>query len=306
MAKGGKCLSKKVRCLNPGRSSEQTKKRAQAIRELRHNYNQDLLLKIAGMARSTFYYSLKQLQKEDKQTALRAKVAQIYQEHKGRYGYRRITLTLKQQGILVNHKTVLRIMKESGLKSLVKIKKYKSYRGEQGKIAQNLLQRDFFAARPNTKWVTDITEFSVAGKKLYLSPIMDLYNSEIISYSISERPTMNLVMEMLQKALTRLPDKTKLILHSDQGWQYQMKVWQSLLKNRKIKQSMSRKGNCLDNAAMENFFSILKSELFYLKKFDSILSLKKEIVQYIDYYNHQRIKLKLNGLSPVKYRTQAA
>ncbi len=258
------------------------------------------------MARSTFYYSLKQLQKEDKQTALRAKVAQIYQEHKGRYGYRRITLTLKQQGILVNHKTVLRIMKESGLKSLVKIKKYKSYRGEQGKIAQNLLQRDFFAARPNTKWVTDITEFSVAGKKLYLSPIMDLYNSEIISYSISERPTMNLVMEMLQKALTRLPDKTKLILHSDQGWQYQMKVWQSLLKNRKIKQSMSRKGNCLDNAAMENFFSILKSELFYLKKFDSILSLKKEIVQYIDYYNHQRIKLKLNGLSPVKYRTQAA
>jgi putative transposase len=258
------------------------------------------------MARSTYYYSLKPQQKRGKQATLIAKVKQIYHEHKGRYGYRRIGLVIRKSGILVNHKTVLRIMKQHGLKSLVKVKKYKSYKGEQGKVAPNLLERNFFAARPNQKWVTDVTEFSVAGKKLYLSPMMDLYNGEVISYSLSERPTMNQVMNMLQKALAILPAKSRLIVHSDQGWQYQMKAWQHLLKSRKIKQSMSRKGNCLDNAVIENFFSILKSELFYLKKFDSVATLEKEIMQYIDYYNNHRIKLKLNGLSPVMYRTQAA
>lgn len=258
------------------------------------------------MARSTFYYCLHQLQGEDKEVALRRRIKQVYHEHKGRYGYRRITLTIRQQGFLVNHKVVLRIMRESGLKSMVKVKKYKSYKGDQGKVAPNLLERDFFAAKPNQKWVTDVTEFSVAGKKLYLSPIMDLYNGEIVSYSLSDHPSMEQTMEMLRKALSLLPQRNKLILHSDQGWQYQMRAWQQLLKSRKIKQSMSRKGNCLDNAVMENFFSILKSELFYLQKFKSTDTLRKEIIDYIDYYNNHRIKLKLNGLSPVKYRTQAA
>lgn len=258
------------------------------------------------MARSTFYYYLKQLKQVDKWATLRAKIKLIYHQHKGRYGYRRITLAIRQQGQIINHKTILRIMNECGLKSLVKIKKYKSYKGEQGKVAPNFLQRNFYAAKPYKKWVTDVTEFSVGGKKLYLSPIMDLYNSEIVSYSLSDRPTSNLTMEMLQKALTKLPEKSKLILHSDQGWHYQMTAWQQTLKRRKIKQSMSRKGNCLDNAAMENFFSILKSELFYLKKFDSILTLKRDIIKYIYYYNNDRIKLKLNGFSPVQYRTKAA
>lgn len=258
------------------------------------------------MARSSFYYCLKQLSQKDRQGDLKAKIKQVYHNHKGRYGYRRITMEIRQQGTLVNHKTVLRLMKESGLKSMVKVKKYKSYKGEQGKVAPNLLQRNFFAAKPNQKWVTDVTEFSVAGQKLYLSPIMDLYNREILSYSLSDRPTANQTMEMLQKALNALPSKSHPILHSDQGWQYQMRAWQQLLKSKKIKQSMSRKGNCLDNAVIENFFSILKSELFYLQKFESTAILKKEIIKYIDYYNNHRIKLNLNGLSPVKYRTQAA
>ena len=197
-------------------------------------------------------------------------------------------------------------MNECGLKSLVRIKKYKSYKGQQGKIARNLLKRKFNARKPNQKWVTDVTEFNVAGKKLYLSPIMDLYNGEIVSYNISQRPTFYQTMDMLEKALDKLPENCRPILHSDQGWQYQMKTYQFKLRQRRVKQSMSRKGNCLDNAAMESFFAILKTEMFYLKKFTSIDTLKKDIDNYIYYYNNDRIKQKLNGLSPVQYRTQAA
>lgn len=258
------------------------------------------------MARSTFYYYLKKSSQPDKHSSVKAAIIAIYHQHKGRYGYRRITTTLKGNGMTINHKRVARIMNECGIKSLVRIKKYKSYKGQQGKIARNLLKRNFNARKPYQKWVTDVTEFAVAGKKLYFSPIMDLYNGEIVSYNISQRPNFYQTMDMLQKALFRLPSQARPILHSDQGWQYQMKEYQDLLRKRKIKQSMSRKGNCLDNAVMENFFGILKSELFYIKKFKSIDSLQQDIVNYIEYYNNDRIKQKLNGLSPVQYRTQAA
>jgi putative transposase len=197
-------------------------------------------------------------------------------------------------------------MNECGLKSLVRIKKYKSYKGQQGKIARNLLKRNFKARKPYQKWVTDVTEFTVAGKKLYFSPILDLYNGEIVSYNICSRPTFYQTMDMLEKALTKLPAKARPILHSDQGWQYQMREYQDVLRKSRIKQSMSRKGNCLDNAVIESFFGTLKSEMFYLKRFTTIESLHREIINYIDYYNNDRIKKKLNGLSPIQYRTQAA
>lgn len=258
------------------------------------------------MARSTFYYCLKKLEQPDKDSAVKASIVTIYHQHKGRYGYRRITDALKNIGMQINHKRVARIMYECGLKSLVRIKKYKSYKGQQGKIACNLLKRKFKARRPNQKWVTDVTEFKVAGKKLYLAPIMDLYNGEIVSYNLSQQPTFYQTMDMLEKALNKLPENCRPILHSDQGWQYQMKEYQYKLRQRRIRQSMSRKGNCLDNAAMESFFATLKSEMFYLKKFTSIDTLKKDIDNYIHYYNNDRIKQKLNGLSPVQYRTQAA
>lgn len=266
----------------------------------------ELLLQVAGMARSTFYYGLRQLERPDKQVRLKSLVQGIYHKHKGRYGYRRIMMSLRQSGYLVNHKTVWRIMKACGLKSMVKVKKYRSYRGLQGKIAPNLLARDFRAEGPCQKWVTDVTEFNVRGKKLYLSPILDLYNGEIVSYKLSEKATLPMVMDMLGKAVAKRFPVKGLIIHSDQGWQYQMKVWQKALEENKITQSMSRKGNCLDNAVIENFFSILKSELFYLQQFTSIEELKKAIVKYIRYYNNDRIKLKLKGLSPIQYRTQAA
>ena len=189
-----------------------------------------------------------------------------------------------------------------GLKSIIRVKKYKSYKGENGKIAPNILARNFKAQAPNQKWATDITEFKVAGNKLYLSPIIDLFNQEIISYELTEQPVFNQVVMMLKKAFNKIPNNTNLLLHSDQGWQYQMRQYQNLLKKKGIIQSMSRKGNCLDNAIIENFFGILKSEMFYTQKFKSIEQLKTEINRYIIYYNNERIKSNLNKMSPIKYR----
>ncbi len=271
--------------------------------ELRHKYDLDVLLNHINMARSSFYYHQKQNEVPDKYKVIKELIKSIYHRHKGRYGYRRITDELNAKGTIINHKTVLRLMKTLGLKSLIRVKKYKSYKGEQGKIAPNILERKFKATAPNQKWATDITEFNVSGNKLYLSPIIDLFNQEIISYELTERPIFNQVLMMLKKAFKKIPNNTNLILHSDQGWQYQMKQYQRLLKEKGINQSMSRKGNCLDNAIIENFFGILKSELFYLKKYNSIDQLKNEIDEYIKYYNNERIKSNLNKMSPIKYRT---
>jgi transposase InsO family protein len=263
------------------------------------------LLEFAGLPRSTFYYNLKKMKKPDKYEAIKAVIKEIYHENEGRYGYRRIALELNSRGYVINHKTVLKLMRECNIKSLVRISKYRSYKGEVGKVALNLLQRNFKADKPNQKWVTDVTEFSLFGRKLYLSPILDLFNGEIVSYSISERPTFYQTMDMLDKAFKKIPDNTNLILHSDQGWQYQMKKYQYRLRQKGIMQSMSRKGNCLDNAVMENFFGLLKSELLYLKKFSSFEHFRNELEDYIDYYNNRRIKCKLKGLSPVQYRIQS-
>lgn len=197
-------------------------------------------------------------------------------------------------------------MNELGVKCMIRRKKYRSYRGNQGKIAPDLLKRDFSAEQPNQKWVTDVTEFAVAGEKLYLSPILDLYNSEIICYELHTRPNYELVGKMLKTAFKTHSNTEGLLLHSDQGWHYQMKSFQRELNQKGVLQSMSRKGNCLDNAVMENFFGILKSELFYTKKYTTIEELKKDIKDYIKYYNNDRIKLKLNGKSPVQYRALAA
>lgn len=196
-------------------------------------------------------------------------------------------------------------MNECGVKCRVRLKKYRSYKGEVGAVVPDLLKRNFMAERPNQKWVTDLTEFSLFGKKLYLSPIMDLYNREIISYNIAEHPTFYQTMKMLEDAIKDLPDTPELILHSDQGWQYQMKRYQYRLREKGISQSMSRKGNCLDNAVMENFFGLLKSELLYLQKFESVDHFRKELEEYINYYNNKRIKTALNNMSPVQYRAHA-
>lgn len=211
----------------------------------------------------------------------------------------------RREGSLLNHKTVQRLMKELDLTSCIRRKKYNSYRGRYGKVAGNVLNRQFRADKPNQKWVTDITEFKINGEKLYLSPVLDLYNGEIVAYQMECRPLLSLVDDMLSKAVSVLGKGEYPLLHSDQGWQYQMVHYQNRLKEAGLKQSMSRKGNCHDNAVMESFFGTLKSECFYLTEHKNISELRMAIDEYIHYYNHERIKQKLKGLSPVEYRTQA-
>jgi transposase InsO family protein len=260
------------------------------------------LLKLAGIPRSTYYNLVKRMNRPDPDADLKAEIKAIYEEHEGRYGYRRIRDELANRGQKVNHKKVQRIMKELGLKCLVRMKKYKSYKGNVGKIAPNILDRNFKADAPNEKWVTDITEFKLFGEKLYLSPVLDLFNGEIITYTIGSRPTYSLVSDMLDKAFEHLPEHHQLLMHSDQGWHYQMKKYRRALESRGIVQSMSRKGNCYDNSVMENFFGIMKSEFLYMKEFESIEHFKIELEKYINYYNTKRIKAKLK-MSPVQYRT---
>lgn len=262
------------------------------------------LLQVSRMPRSTFYYHRQRLS-TDKYASLAEVIRTLFARHKGRYGYRRITCVLRQQGYVINHKTVLRLMHREGLKCEVRKVRYRSYKGELGRLAPNVLNREFRASQPNRKWVTDVTEFSVDGQKLYLSPIIDLYNGEVVSYALARHPRFALVTQMLDRAFKRIGNHTGLLLHSDQGWHYQMGQYRHRLEQQGVRQSMSRKGNCLDNAMAENFFSILKSEMFYTQKFNSIEQLETAIHQYIDYYNNDRIKLKLKGLSPVKYRTQS-
>jgi putative transposase len=233
-------------------------------------------------------------------------IQEIFTRNKGRYGYRRMVLAIRNEtGMIMNHKKVSRLMKECKLTCLVRRKKYKSYRGEVGKVADNLLNRNFYAEQPNEKWVTDVTEFKVADTKVYLSPILDLYNQEIVSYSVSTSPTMKMIDCMIDSALETLPKESHLIIHSDQGWQYQQRRYQLKLSQRNIKQSMSRKGNCLDNAIIENFFSHVKSELYYLQDFTKSDQFIRQLHEYLYDYNHNRIKSKLKGLSPIQYRLQS-
>ncbi len=276
-----------------------------AIQELRREYPLAMLLEIAQLPRTTFYYHLKQRTKPDKYKSAKEEITAIYHENKGRYGYRRITTELHKRNIPLNHKTVQRLMKEMGVVCRVRMKKYRSYKGEVGKVAPNLLGRDFYADKPNQKWATDVTEFHLFGEKLYLSPILDLHSRDIVSYVISERPVLSMVTTMLEKAFVKLSGKETLLLHSDQGWQYQHKHYQRMLQANGIQQSMSNKGNCLDNAVMENFFGLLKSELLYLQEFESLDHFKRELIEYLDYYNNRRIKAKLKGLPPALHRQQA-
>lgn len=262
------------------------------------------MLAYSKLPRSTFYYYLKQSE-TDKYFVEKAEIKELFETNKQRYGYRRITLLLRQKGIVINHKTVLKLMKSLNLRGKQrKNDKYHSYKGEVGKIADNLLNREFSANKPFEKLTTDVTQFKVCNEKIYLSPVMDLYNREIISYSITLSPNLEQIREMLQGLTERLPSDATPIFHSDQGWQYQHSEYQRYLQEHNIIQSMSRKGNCMDNGAMENFFGRLKVEMFYGETFSSTDEFIRCLKDYIDYYNNERIILKLK-MSPVKYRTQS-
>lgn len=194
------------------------------------------------MARSTFYYHKKRFNSTDKYFQQKEILSAIFHKNKGRYGYRRITATIRNQGFRINHKTVYKLMQELELKCLVRKKRYHSYKGEVGRIAENVLARNFKAEKPNQKWATDVTEFSLFGTKLYLSPIIDLYNGEIISFNLAYHPTLEQTMDMLNKAFIKIPDNTNLILHSDQGWQYQHKNYRYCLKQKVLYKVCPEKG----------------------------------------------------------------
>ena len=228
----------------------------------------------------------------------------IFHKHKGRYGYRRITLELRNEGRLINHKTVKKLMDELGLKSEVRKVKYRSYKGDVGKTAPNIINRNFTAERPYQKLATDVTQVTIEGRKAYLSPILDMCGGEVLSYVITDTPNLEMVITMLNRMYESVDLPEGVVLHSDQGWHYQHAAYQNSLKKHGIIQSMSRKGNCLDNAMMENFFGIMKSELLYPGKYTSMEVFIKDLKEYIDYYNNERIKLRLKGMSPVQYRTQ--
>ncbi|MEE1023974.1 MAG: IS3 family transposase, partial [Acutalibacteraceae bacterium] len=297
-------ILKKTECLSScGRARERQK--SKIISELRQKYPLKDLLKLSGLARSTYYYYLKQPNK-DKYECEKQEIQEIYNTNKGRYGYRRITIAMRNKGYVINHKTVQKLMNNLGLKGKQrKNDKYHSYKGTVGKVADNILNRDFSAIKPFEKITTDVTQFNVCDEKVYLSPVLDLFNNEIVSYSISTSPNLEQVREMLNDLFEKLPDDATPIFHSDQGWQYQHAEYQRLLAEHNITQSMSRKGNCMDNGAMENFFGRLKVEMFYGEKFESVNAFIDELKKYIHYYNNERISLKLKGMSPVQYRTHS-
>lgn len=264
------------------------------------------MLGAAGLARSTFFYHQARLQEPERHRGLKEQIREIFQDSHGRYGYRRIHHVLTSNGHQVAPKTVLKCMREAGLHCHVRRRRrYMAWRGAVGQIAPNVLERDFTAGAPNRKWVSDVTEFRVGDRKLYLSPMLDLFDHQVIAYELSTSPSLMLTNATLDHALRDQPVEPGLIVHTDQGFQYQHVSWRRRLAEVGAIQSMSRRGNCYDNAVMENFFGHLKAEATHHARPDSIEALSSMIKDYIHWWNTARVHTRLEGLSPVEYRAQA-
>ncbi|WP_394372280.1 IS3 family transposase [Clostridium neonatale] len=272
------------------------------------------MLAVVGFPKATYMYWQKRFNRENPNKELEEKILEIRSINKD-WGYRRVYGALRKQGILINKKKVQRIMQKLNLQVTSftrKSRKYSSYKGKVGKVAPNRIHRRFDTQIPHQKITTDTTEFKyyevddkgrMIIKKLYLDPFMDMCNREILSYGISQHPSAANIMGALNQAIEITADcPYRRTFHSDQGWAYQMKAYVHTLKENRIFQSMSRKGNCHDNSVMENFFGIMKQEMYYGVVYYSYDELKEAIEQYIKYYNEQRIKEKLGWMSPVEYR----
>lgn len=275
-----------------------------AVLALKAEHSLTTLLTVASFARSTFFYHQARLDTADKHAALKAEIQRFFHHFAGRYGHRRIHDRLRRTGWVVSKKTVLKLMRALGLRCQIRRKRYTSFKGKIGQIAANRLERDFTTTAPNQKWVTDVTEFRVGERKVYLSTVMDLFDRQIIGHTTGTSPNLVLTNTSLRQALVGLPSDQKPIVHSDQGFQYQHASWRQLLNGRAI-QSMSRRGNCLDNAVMESFFGHLKDELYCNTTFLTVEALTTAINAYITWFNTERAHSTLKGLSPVEYRTQA-
>lgn len=313
-------ILKKIRCLNFRKGKARAEEVAHAITELRQELKCSLrfilftinsIPDVPHMTRSDYYYTINKIDKDEKNQELIETIKSIYAEHKKRYGYRRITLELVRQGYNVNHKKVQRLMKIYELKGITPRTKYKSYKGDFNRTVKNLLlnkvvdtekhqtyyTRDFTTTDVNQKWTTDVSEFHIAAGKLYLSPILDMHNAEIVSFNISKSPNFYQTTDMLNKAFQKFQNLEGLIFHSDQGWQYQMFEYHSMLRERGIIQSMSRKGNCYDNSIMENFFGKMKNEMFYGHEyeFNTLNELKDAMEKYLKFYTFETKTLVVQG-----------
>jgi putative transposase len=259
-----------------------------------------------GLAPSTFYYHRGKVVGSDRFGEVRPALREIFDSSYKAYGYRRVRAVLKaKHGFGLSGKTVLRLMREENRVCQVRRRKYVSYKGAVGLAVPNVLNRDFETDSPNQKWATDVTEFKVLGQKQYFSPVIDLFNGEVVTYTLKPAPDLDLVTGMVSQAIKKLPPGVSPVLHSDQGWHYRHLSYQETLRQAGIKQSMSRKGNCLDNAVAENFFGHFKEEFLRQQTFTSLDQFRTALAGYVDWFNNDRIRLKLKGLSPVNYRTQS-
>lgn len=279
--------------------------KAQTVAALKAQFPLPVLLDIAGLARSTFFYHQAKADRADPLAELKAAISEVFEAAHGRYGHRRVHMVLTARGWRVAKKTVLSLMRSLGLFCRVRRRRrYNSFHGEVGQIADNVLDRDFAASAPNQKWVTDVTEFRIGTRKVYLSPVIDLFDRSVVAHSWSLSPNLELTNSSLASALATLEPGEQPLVHSDQGFQYQHRSWRRLLTDADASQSMSRKGNCYDNAIAENFFGHLKSELFHGNRFDTVEEFTTALENYICWYNTERISTTLKGLSPVQYRAQ--
>ena len=257
------------------------------------------------MAKSTYYFELNKTDVVAKRNEeLIVAIKGIFEQNKGRYGVRRVHRELLNRGYEVNHKRVQRLMHSMGFLGKRPKEKYHSYKGEAGRIADNVVAGDFSTTAPLQKWTTDVSQFNFTWGKCYISPILDMNTNEIISYDISLSPNMEQIHRMLDKAFKKFPEVRGLKFHSDQGWQYQHAYYRNILEEHGIIQSMSRKGNCYDNCIMETFFGRLKNEMYYgyEKEYSSFEEFSKAVEEYIYYYNNKRIQAKTKWMPPVKYR----
>ena len=323
-------IIKKTASLSSRGRKEEKEQLTKAVTELRQELKCSLEFvletintndSLPNLPRADYYYWKNRIDPDTKNSDLMDAITTIYTDNHKRYGYRRITLQLKNDGWKVNHKAVKRLMSKLNLYGITPRAKYKSYKGDfNGTVDNKLLYkrvdakrhrteyiRDFSTTDVNEKWTTDVSEFHIAAGKLYLSPILDMHNREIVSYNISKSPNYLQITDMLNKAFNKFEDLNNLVFHSDQGWQYQMYRYHKALRERGITQSMSRKGNCLDNSPMENFFGKMKNEMFYGHEYEfkTLEQLQKAMEEYIDYYNNERIQVKLKGLTPCQARNQS-